>query len=159
MLRFEGDRIFPGAPETVFATLTNVPFLIPCVPDVQTVKAIRDDGADLVLKPGFAFVRGTLDVSMNMRDVSAPTSVRFEMTSKGIGSSAAVEASLAFAPHEHGTVIHWIAEVKSLGGLLKLVPAGLIRGAAEKVINDAWDRITTAFPSSPPPVAEGTSAG
>jgi hypothetical protein len=32
--------------------------------------------------------------------------------------------------------------VKSLGGLLKMIPTGLVRGAAEKVINDAWNRVT-----------------
>ena len=34
------------------------------------------------------------------------------------------------------------AEVTALGGLLKMVPPGLVRGAAEKVVNDAWNRVT-----------------
>jgi hypothetical protein len=146
MLRFEGERQFPGSPEAVFARLTDPHFLVPCVPDVETVRAIHSDGADLVLKPGFAFVRGTLEVGMRRQDPQPPRSVRFEMTSKGIGSSATVVATLTLQPQGlSDTTVHWIAEVKSLGGLLKLVPAGLIRGAAEKVINDAWDRISVAW--------------
>jgi hypothetical protein len=35
----------------------------------------------------------------------------------------------------------WRAEVKSLGGLLKMVPSGLIRGAAQKVIEDVWNGV------------------
>jgi carbon monoxide dehydrogenase subunit G len=73
-------------------------------------------------------------------EVASPTA-QVILNSRGIGSSADVEASLALSDREGGTRVHWTAEVKSLGGLLKLVPAGLIRGAAEKVINDAWTRI------------------
>jgi carbon monoxide dehydrogenase subunit G len=159
MVRFEGDRSFPGSAEQVFSRLTDPHFLVPCVPDVETVKAIHPDGADLVLKPGFAFIRGNLEVTMRRHDVEPPQRVRFEMNSKGIGSSATVEATLTFQPQtDNQTTVHWVAEVKSLGGLLKLVPAGLIRGAAEKVINDAWDRLTAAFPSQPAEPSEGTSS-
>ena len=35
----------------------------------------------------------------------------------------------------HMTRVHWKAEVKQLGGLLKAVPAGLIRGAAQKDVH------------------------
>jgi len=45
---------------------------------------------------------------------------------------------MTFAAHETGTRVRWVAEVTHLGGLLKLVPQGLVRGAAEKVINDVW---------------------
>ena len=53
-----------------------------------------------------------------------------------------MEATLNLSDRESGTRVHWTADVKSLGGLLKMVPSGLIRGAAEKVINDAWNRVT-----------------
>ncbi|MFQ3593070.1 MAG: SRPBCC domain-containing protein [Gemmataceae bacterium] len=160
MLRFEGDRVFPGSAQHVFARLTNPHFLVPCVPDVETVKTVDDSGADLVLKPGFAFLRGTLEVAMRQSEVDPPHRVHFEMNSKGIGSSATVQATLTFQPQgdEH-TAVHWVAEVKSLGGLLKLVPPGLIRGAAEKVINDAWERITLAMVSPPADSTEATPAG
>jgi carbon monoxide dehydrogenase subunit G len=37
-----------------------------------------------------------------------------------------------------GAKVQWHCEVKKLGGLLKMVPSGLIRGAAQKVIEDGW---------------------
>jgi carbon monoxide dehydrogenase subunit G len=141
MQRFEGDRNFSLPPTALWAKLTDCRFLVGCIPDVETVSHQEPDRATLVLRPGFAFVRGTLDLEMNVVERQEPTSARLVLNSKGIGSSSEVEASLAIAAIENGSRLHWIAEVKSLGGLLKMVPGGLIRGAAQKVIGDALDAI------------------
>jgi carbon monoxide dehydrogenase subunit G len=138
MLRFEGDRDIPAPPADVWAKLTDARFLAACLPDVEKVEHAEADRAVLVLRPGLAFVRGALDVTLEAADRKAPESVRVLAFGKGIGSTSAVEATLTFAPHDGGTRVHWAAEVTELGGLLKLVPQGLIRGAAQKVINDAW---------------------
>jgi carbon monoxide dehydrogenase subunit G len=145
MLRFEGDRKFSKPPAEVFARLSDARFLVPCVPDVSSTKSLGEDAAEIVLRPGFAFIRGTLDVRLERTALEPPTRVVWKLTSRGIGTSSEVEATLTLAEAEGGTATHWAAEVKSLGGLLKLVPGGLIRGAAERVINDAWDRIEKAM--------------
>ena len=108
------------------------------------MRSIAGDRADLVLRPGFSFVRGTLEVKLHLVEREAPGAT-FQLLSKGIGSSSEVRATLAVSENGAGSRVHWLAEVMSLGGLLKMVPAGLIRGAAEKVINDAWDRIGRAM--------------
>jgi carbon monoxide dehydrogenase subunit G len=141
MLRFEGDRDFALPPAEVFGHLSDPGFLVQCIPDVESVTAQEANQASLVLRPGFSFVRGTLEVQLEVADAVAPRLLRVLLHSKGIGSSSEVEASLALAEHEGGTRVHWIAEIKSLGGLLKMVPTGLVRGAAQKVIADAWDRV------------------
>jgi carbon monoxide dehydrogenase subunit G len=141
MVRFEGDRDFRQAPEELFARLTDARFLAQCIPDVESVTEQEADRAALVLRPGFSFVRGTLEVTLRVVEAVAPTSARLLLTSKGIGTSSEVEATLALAPHGTGTRVHWTAEVKSLGGLLKMVPSGLVRGAAEKVVGDAWNAV------------------
>ncbi len=138
MLRFEGDRDFRQAPAELWAKLSDARFLAQCVPDVQTVRQAEPNRADLVLRPGFSFVRGTLDLTMEVVDAVAPTSARLLLRAKGMGSSSDVEATLALAPQGEGTRVHWVVEVKALGGLLKPVPQGLIRGAAQKVVEDAW---------------------
>ena len=144
MLRFEGDREFNLSPTEALARLTDVSFLVACLPDVESVRAIDIDRAELVLRPGFSFVRGTLDATLRLveRDASG---ARFHLATKGIGSTSEVQATLAVAENGTGSRVHWTAEVTNLGGLLKLVPAGLIRGAAEKVVNDAWDHIGRAM--------------
>jgi carbon monoxide dehydrogenase subunit G len=141
MLRFEGDRDFRQPPAELWARLTDARFLVQCIPDVESVTEAQPDRAALVLRPGFSFVRGTLDVTLRVVDAVAPHSARLLLQSKGIGTSSDVEAALALAPAGAGTRVHWVVEVKALGGLLKMVPPGLIRGAAEKVVGDAWNAV------------------
>ena len=140
MLHFEGTRDLPQPPAEVSAKLSDARFLAQCIPGAESTSKLEPAEAVCVLRPGFAFVRGTIDVTLRMAERAEPNA-RVQLSSKGIGSSSEVEATLALTPTEAGTKVHWNAEVKNLGGLLKMVPAGLIRGAAEKVINDAWDRI------------------
>jgi carbon monoxide dehydrogenase subunit G len=140
-MRFEGDRDFRQGQEELFTILTDARILVHCIPDVESIKSQQADRAELVLRPGLAFVRGTLEVILRIVDAQAPTSARLLISSKGIGTSSEVEATLALAPQEAGTRVHWVAEIKSLGGLLKMVPSGLIRGAAQKVLGDAWNAV------------------
>ena len=138
MLRFEGDRKLGQPLEVVWTKLTDARFLVKCIPDLESVATLEPDHLTMVLRPSLAFVRGTLDVDLRIVDAVPQKSVRVINLSKGIGSSSTVESTLIFGPVDSGTLVHWTAEVKQLGGLLKLVPHGLIRGAAQKVINDAW---------------------
>jgi carbon monoxide dehydrogenase subunit G len=91
-----------------------------------------------VLRPGFAFVRGTLEVTLRVAEAVPERSARLLAHSKGIGSSNDVEVHLGFAPQDGGTRVTWSADITALGGLLKAVPQGLIKAAAGKVIEDAW---------------------
>jgi carbon monoxide dehydrogenase subunit G len=141
MLRFEGDQDFTLPPAEVWAKLSDPRFLVVCIPDVETVKSVTESQADVVLRPKLAFVRGTLDASIRVLQATRPASIQMGIHGKGIGSSSYVESSLAVAPHDTGSRVHWIVEIKELGGLLKMVPAGLIRGSAEKVVNDAWKAV------------------
>jgi carbon monoxide dehydrogenase subunit G len=138
MLRFEGDRTLGLPLDIVWSKLTDARFLVKCIPDLESVSVLEPDHLKMVLRPSLAFVRGTLDVDLRVFDAVPQKSVRIVNLGKGIGSSSTVEAILNFSAADAGTLVHWTAEVKELGGLLKLVPPGLIRGAAQKVINDAW---------------------
>ena len=141
MVRFEGEKDFLQPPAELWTKLSDARFLVQCIPDVESVTEATTDHARMVLRPGFSFVRGTLEATLHVVDAVAPTAARYTIANKGIGSSADVEASIALAPRDTGTRVHWTAEVKTLGGLLKMVPSGLIRGAAEKVVNDAWSAV------------------
>jgi carbon monoxide dehydrogenase subunit G len=141
MLHFEGDKDFPRPPADVWSKLSDARFLVQCIPDAQVIGTPTAETAECKLRPGFAFVRGTLNVTLRVLEAVEATSVRLALLSKAIGASSDVEAVLAFSPSEKGTRVHWTEEVKTLTGLLKLVPQGLIRGAAEKVINDVWAQV------------------
>ena len=143
MLRFEGDREFSQATDELWAKLTDAHFLVQCIPDIDTVRDVQADRASLVIRPGFSFVRGTLDLNLKVIEAVLPNA-RMVLHSKGIGSSSDVEAMLTLVGQEPGpgTRVHWVVEIKTLGGLLKMVPPGLIRGAAQKVVDDAWNAVS-----------------
>lgn len=150
MVRFEGDKDFPQAPADLWAKLTDARFLASCIPDVQSISLAEPDRAELVLRPGFSFVRGTLEVTLRVADAAAPTAARYLVSGRGIGSTSEVEAAIALTPRDTGTHVHWTAEVKALGGLLKMVPPGLVRGAAEKVVHDVWAAVEAKLAQSEP---------
>jgi carbon monoxide dehydrogenase subunit G len=138
MIQFEGDREFALPPAEVWGKLSDARFLVTCIPDVESVTKSEAAEAVCTVRPGFAFVRGTLELTIRVAQAEAGKPVKLLLASKGIGNSSTVEALLTLAPHGAGTRVHWQAQVKEMGGLLKMVPQGLIRGAAQKVVGDAW---------------------
>jgi len=138
MEHFEGERIFSQSPQELWPKFRDVSFLARCVPGGAIHDGATSDRAVCTVHPGFSFMRGSLEVTMLVIEHQTPTTVKFALKSKGIGSSSEVETALALAAHDQGTKIRWTADVKTLGGLLKMIPAGLIRGAAHKVIDDIW---------------------
>jgi carbon monoxide dehydrogenase subunit G len=153
MSRFEGDQYLPQSPSDLWPKLSDARFLVRCVPGIEKVPQLEPNRAVFILRPGLAFMRGTLEVTMEVAETVPNQSARFILLSKGIGSTSDVQATLTFQPHETGSRIHWTAEIRQLGGLLKAVPGGLIQAAARKVISDAWTAVETQLrqePASPP---------
>ncbi|HKI35975.1 MAG TPA: SRPBCC domain-containing protein [Gemmataceae bacterium] len=138
MIQFEGDRDFAPPPAALWGKLSDARFLVKCLPDVESVARAESSEAVCTVRPGFSFVRGTLELTIRVAEAVPERSVKLLLQSKGMGNSAVVEALLALAPHEAGTRVHWQAQVKEMGGLLKLAPQGLVLGAAQKVLADAW---------------------
>ena len=141
MQPFEGERIFPLPPEQLWPKLRDAAFLAGCIPDGTPHDGATRDVAVCTVHPGFSFMRGSMDVTIEVIAGQEPTSIKYVQCSKGIGSSSEVETALTLTPHEQGTKIQWRSEVKNLGGLLKMMPAGLIRGGAQKVIEDGWQGV------------------
>lgn len=148
MLHFEGDIDFAPPPAVVWGKLTDAAFVVGCIPDVQSVTHPAPDSAVCVIRPGFSFVRGTLELTMKLAAVEDGKTLKATGHGKGIGSSNDVEVLMTLAPHDAGTRVHWVADVTNLGGLLKAAPKGLLQGAAQKVIADVWasvqERLATA---------------
>src|SRR5262245_29732995 len=126
MIQFEGDRDFAPQPAELFARLSDARFLVKCIPDVESVAKSEPAEAVCTIRPGFAFVRGTLELTIRVAEAVPDTSVKLLLNSKGIGNTSAVEALLTLAPQGAGTRVHWQAQVKEMTGLLKMVPQGLV---------------------------------
>ncbi|OAI53565.1 hypothetical protein AYO44_04005 [Planctomycetaceae bacterium SCGC AG-212-F19] len=141
MLHFEDDTNFSQPPGFVWAKLADIKFLVTCIPDLESATPRDDGSAVCIIRPGFSFVRGTLDVTMQIVEAVENKLLRIQAHGKGIGSSNDVELALHFAERDGGTRIHWTADITHLGGLLKALPQGLLKGAAQKVIGDVWERV------------------
>jgi uncharacterized protein len=137
MIRFEGDKDFPQPLSQTWTKLSDARFLVQCIPGVESVAHAEKSKAQCVLRPGFAFVRGTLELTLEIVEITPGSAERLLLHSKGIGSSSDVEANLTLSPSDRGTAVHWTAEIKTLGGLLKAIPQGLIKASAQKVVADA----------------------
>jgi carbon monoxide dehydrogenase subunit G len=138
MLHFEGTKDLPRPAAEVWSRLRDARFLVQCIPGVESVAVSEPDRAACTIRPGFAFVRGTLELTLQVAEVEPGKSARVQLHSKGIGTTSDVEASYTVEPAAGGTHLRWTADVKELGGLLKAVPQGLVKAAAQKVIGDAW---------------------
>ncbi len=139
MLHFEGDRDLAKSPSELYALLSDARFLVQCIPNGQPAGEADRDRAVCKVKPKLSFVTGSLEVTVQIAERVPETTVRVSLRSKGIGSSSDAETVVTLTPQEGGTRLHWAADVTRLGGLLKAVPSGLIRGAAQKVIGEVWD--------------------
>jgi carbon monoxide dehydrogenase subunit G len=141
MVRFEGEKVFAQSPALLWSRLTDLPFLLTCLPDLGRVENVSAEEATFVLRPSLAFIRGTLNAHMSLVEKTPESEARFRLEAKGIGSSSTVEATLTLVAKGEGTLLRYVAEITQLGGLLKMVPSGLIRGAAQKVVADVLTSI------------------
>jgi carbon monoxide dehydrogenase subunit G len=138
MISFEGVEPLPLPPAAAFDRLADAGWLARALPDAEVLDTAADRAAWRV-KPKFAFMAGTLDTVAEVLDRQPPATARYRVVSKGVGSNSSVDATLTLEPTDDGTSrVRWAADVTELGGLLKLVPRGLIQAAAQKVIEDVW---------------------
>jgi carbon monoxide dehydrogenase subunit G len=140
-MQFEGTQEFPLGPAEIASKLADARFLVDCIPGRESVAKAEPDEAVCVIRPGFAFVRGTLTITVRVTERAGDDAIKLSLHSKGIGSSSTVLAALHLTASSSGTSLRWTAEVQELSGLLKAVPKGLIRGAAQKTINDLLENV------------------
>ena len=150
MLHFEGDRDLAQAPAEVYAKLSDARFMVQCIPGVESVKSEAPDRVVCVVKPaGLSFVSGSIELTAQRTAAVPDTSAQVTITSKGVGTSSEVETSFTLTPQEKGTRLHWTADIKKMGGLLKAVPQGLLKAAAQKIIADVWDQVIAKLGDTP----------
>jgi uncharacterized protein len=140
-MQFTGEKELPLPPKAVFAKLSDARFLVECIPGRESIKQADQQTATCIQRPGFAFMRGTLEVTIHILETTPESAIKYALRSKGIGSTSDVETIMTLTPKGAGTHVSWKAEVKNLGGLLKAVPGGLIQGAAQKIIADVWQEL------------------
>lgn len=140
MLHFEGTEQFPTSPAAVFAYLADPARLARAIPEHQITDE-STDSATWKVRPTFAFMAGTLDTTATVLDRTADRAVSYRIVSTGVGSSSTMETHLTLSPHADGTQVRWTGDLVELGGLLKMVPRGMLQTAALKTIHDLWTAV------------------
>ena len=140
MLHFEGTEQFPTSPAAVFAYLADPARLARAMPEHQ-VTGETPDSATWKVRPRFAFMAGTLDTTATVLARTPDAAVSYRIVSTGVGSSSTMETHLSVTPHPDGTQVRWTGDLVELGGLLKLVPRGMLQTAALKTIDDLWTAV------------------
>src|SRR5436190_14842288 len=148
MIHFEGDKSFPLPVAEVAAKLSDAGFLANCVPDAQVSEAAADHAVGKI-KPKLSFLTGGLTLTADVTAREAGKSVSYRIVSKVIGASSTVATTLHFNEADGGgTTINWTGDLVAVSGLLKMVPKGLMEGAAKKVIDDVWSAISARLKPS-----------
>jgi carbon monoxide dehydrogenase subunit G len=144
MLHFEGTELIPASPAEVFAYLADPGRLARVLPDHE-VTAKTADAATWKVRPKFSFMAGTLDTTATLVNRSAADqTVSYRIVSVGVGSSSTMDTRLVVSPAldgAGGTQVRWTGDLVDLGGLLKIVPRGMLQTAALKTITDLWAAI------------------
>ena len=140
-MQFEGDKDFPLPPSEIWPRLSDARFLVDSLKNSPEVLLREENAAEWRVKPSASFISGTMDSRLEITERKPPEEMKVVLTGKGVGSSSMTVVVFKLMPHEGGTRIHWQAEITQLTGLLKMIPKGLIQGAARKVIEDVWDGV------------------
>ena len=141
MIHLEGEKTFDLPAARLHAKFTDLRYLSTTLPDVAEVKSITDKAAELVIRPKLGFIGGSLRLTIEKLSEEAAKSASMRLVTKGIGSSATVLASYTLEETAGRTLMRWQADVQEMGGLLKAVPSGLMKGSAQSVISGLLDSL------------------
>src|SRR5688572_15619098 len=102
MVHISGHQQFDLPAEVVWQSLVDPRFLCECFPNVDKIVAAGDRSATVIVRPGFSFVRGTLEVAFEFVDLLPTSQGRVSILLKGIGSSARLDAGFNLTSNDTG---------------------------------------------------------
>lgn len=133
-MHYEGSFEVSASREEVYGFVTDPKRVTTIFPDVQSVKVIDEDNFTLKAKIGLSFIRGMMDVKLNMVEKKKPDFAKLKARGTGLGSSVDLEST--FALHESksgGTVVNWGADAK-ISGMMASIGSRLIDSQADKYV-------------------------
>jgi carbon monoxide dehydrogenase subunit G len=140
-LEFGGQERFQAPPERVFDVITNLDLLAQNIPDAVSAQRVDEHTLACVVRPGFSFLRGTLQMRIQLTDLVRPTMAAMRIDASGIGQAICIQSRSQISPHDGGSLLDWKAEVVERRGLVATISKSLIQAAASQVIRDAWRKV------------------
>jgi carbon monoxide dehydrogenase subunit G len=149
MISLAGDKELAFPQAKVWAKLSDLAFILDCLPKQGEVVSVTPDKAELVIQPQLAFIKGKLNLTISKYQEEPPNLSQLRLTTKGIGSTSEVLATFALKEEGGKTRLDWKVDIQQLGGLLKAVPSGFIKGAAQKEIGEILANVEKKLGESP----------
>lgn len=140
-IEFGGEETFAAPPEKLFGLLTNLDAMAATIPDLESSEKVDDHTLKCVVRPGFSFLRGKMNLAISLGETSPPKRAAMNVTASGIGVSMEVVSQLDVSAEGAGSRLKWSARVDKRKGLISAVSPTLIKGAADQVIRHAWQQV------------------
>ena len=135
-MHFQGSFEVAAPPDKVYAFVTDPRKVTTIFPDASDLKVADENNFSAKIKVGMSFIRGTLDVKMNMVEKRPGEFAKLKARGNGMNSSVDLESSFTLAgASSGGTVISWVADAK-ISGMMASVGSRLMDSAAEKYVRD-----------------------
>src|ERR1700739_2201319 len=87
-MHYDGSFEVPGPKQKVYCFVLDPAEITSIFPDVQDVKVLDESNFTLKAKVGISFIKGMMDVKMNIAERTPPSFAR--MKAKGTGMSSSV---------------------------------------------------------------------
>lgn len=139
--QFGGEERFSAEPARLYAVLTDPDALAATIPGLVSAERSDEQTLQCVVRPGFAFLRGTLKLSIALADLNAPESAAMHVTVQGIGVLMRISSRSRIVPEAGGSRLFWEGRIDEMSGLIATVSPGLVRAAAEATIRHGWQRV------------------
>jgi len=145
-LHYEGSFEVRSKREDVFDFVVNPAKVTTIFPDVEDIKVLDETKASLKAKVGISFIRGTLDVKLDIVEKSSPTFTKVIARGTGMNSSIDLTGTFALENTEAGgTRLTWKVDA-TISGLMVGVGSRLMDTAADKymkqVIHNLQSRLS-----------------
>ena len=138
---FTGEESFNATPAKVYSILSSMDCYAKAIPGLVSHEMQPDGSMKVAIKPGLSFVSGTVKATMKLTEAVPTTKTVMTIDSSGIGMTLNLEAVMNIVPEGDKSKVQWTGRVTTYSGLVKLAPAALVRGAADKVIKDGWNEL------------------
>lgn len=140
-LDLDGVEHFKSPPDDVYRVLTDIDLMPELIPDLQSYEKVDEHQLKCVVRPGFSFIRGKLNISIQMAELQPPESAIMLIAARGIGTEIDIESRFKLAAENGGTEMAWSAKVVRLKGLVATVSPALTSAAAGVVLRTGWEQI------------------
>ena len=137
-MELKGQYAFDASIDRVWEHLMDPATIASCLPGCQRFEPLGGDRYQVVLTAGVAAITGTFEGTVAIADVQPKTSYRLIVDGKGRPGFANGDAAISLTPHEAGTTVDVIGNVR-VGGLVAQIGQRLL-GATAKMMMDKFFR-------------------